>query len=113
TLAPAIGLPPELPGGGAGPLVARQLWWLMTVLSTGAALAFAVFGRRTVYIAIAVVLLAFPHLVGAPAPEGEAAVPAALVQRFAVVWTVPSLLFWLVLGPATGHFYRRFSPRAG
>ena len=34
-LAPAIGLPPELPGMGAAPLVLRQSWWLMTVIATG------------------------------------------------------------------------------
>ena len=34
-LAPAIGLPPELPGMGAAPLVLRQAWWLMTVVATG------------------------------------------------------------------------------
>src|SRR6476646_81924 len=27
-LAPALGLPPELPGVEAGPIVLRQLWWI-------------------------------------------------------------------------------------
>ncbi|MGC2413239.1 MAG: CbtA family protein, partial [Stellaceae bacterium] len=39
TIAPGIGLPPELPGAAAAPLVARQLWWLAAVTSTGCALA--------------------------------------------------------------------------
>ncbi|MDF2800035.1 MAG: cobalt transporter, partial [Devosia sp.] len=37
TLAPAFGLPPELPGMPAADLGARQLWWVATALATGAA----------------------------------------------------------------------------
>ena len=35
TLAPAVGLPPELPGMPAGDLVARQVWWVGTIAATG------------------------------------------------------------------------------
>ncbi|HEY0918157.1 CbtA family protein, partial [Devosia sp.] len=35
-LAPAVGLPPELPGMVAAELGARQAWWWATALSTGA-----------------------------------------------------------------------------
>ncbi|MEA2849613.1 MAG: hypothetical protein QOG78_4894, partial [Rhodospirillaceae bacterium] len=37
-LAPAAGLAPELPGSGAGELVARQAWWIATALATAVAL---------------------------------------------------------------------------
>src|SRR5919108_1843759 len=37
-LAPALGLAPELPGGGAGDPAARQLWWIVTTTATGLAL---------------------------------------------------------------------------
>jgi cobalt transporter subunit CbtA len=30
TIAPGLGLPPQLPGGEAAPLFERQLWWLGT-----------------------------------------------------------------------------------
>ena len=55
-------------------------------------------------------LIALPHLYGAPQPAEAAvdAAPAALVHRFAVAVTLVSLLFWAVLGAATGYFYRRF-----
>src|SRR3546814_4839555 len=36
-LAPAYGLAPELPGMPAADLAARQVWWVGTALSTGAA----------------------------------------------------------------------------
>jgi cobalt transporter subunit CbtA len=112
TLAPGIGLPPELPGSDAAPLALRQLWWLFAALSTGGALALLAFGRRAAYVVLALVLLVLPHLVGAPEPEGAGAAPPDLAHRFAVLATVTSLLFWLALGAATGHFYRRFAPRA-
>src|ERR1700743_1474325 len=37
-LAPSLGLAPELPGSAAGPLLARQVWWVGTAISTGIAL---------------------------------------------------------------------------
>src|SRR5260370_42177371 len=46
TIAPGLGLPPEIPGTEAAPLLARQLWWLGTTLSTRARLALLPFPRR-------------------------------------------------------------------
>src|SRR5437867_450062 len=43
TVAPGLGLPPELPGSDAAPLFERQVWWLATAASTGAALALFAF----------------------------------------------------------------------
>ena len=34
-LAPAVGLPPELPGMGGAHLAERQIWWVCTALGTG------------------------------------------------------------------------------
>src|SRR6185369_8826721 len=34
TLAPDLGLPPEVPGTEAAPLLDRQMWWLATVILT-------------------------------------------------------------------------------
>jgi len=112
TLAPGVGLPPELPGAEAGPLVARQLWWLATVALTGSALALFAFARRPILLALGAVLLILPHLVGAPAETGAGAAPAALAHQFAVAAMLTSLLFWLALGAATTYFYRRFAPPA-
>jgi cobalt transporter subunit CbtA len=111
TLAPGLGLPPEIPGMAAAPLAARQLWWLATALATGAGLALLAFTRNASYSALAVLLIILPHLYGAPEPAAHAAdaAPAALAHRFVVAATVASLLFWTVLGAATGYFYRRFA----
>lgn len=113
TLAPCLGLPPELPGSEAAPLVQRQLWWLATATSTGAGLALLAFTRRAAWALLAAALLVLPHLYGAPQADGHMAdaAPAALAHQFAVAVTVISLLFWLSLGAASGYFYRRFEPR--
>jgi cobalt transporter subunit CbtA len=109
TLAPGIGLPPEIPGTEAAPLVARQFWWLATALSTGGALALLAFTRRAFYAFLAVVLIVLPHLYGAPQPaDFAAATPEALAHRFVVTATLASFLFWAALGASTGYFYRRF-----
>lgn len=111
TLAPGLGLPPEIPGATAAPLATRQLWWLSTAIATGTGLALLVFTRRAPYAALAVLLIALPQLYGPPQPAAHVAdaAPAALAHRFVAVATVASLLFWAALGAATGYFYRRFA----
>jgi cobalt transporter subunit CbtA len=109
TLAPGIGLPPEIPGTVAAPLVARQLWWLATAVSTGGALALLAFTRGAAGAALAIILIVLPHLYGAPQPaDFAAAAPEALARRFVVAATLTSFLFWAVLGASTGYFFRRF-----
>jgi cobalt transporter subunit CbtA len=46
TLAPGLGLPPELPGTEAAPLLQRQLGWVTTAAATGGGLALLAFTRR-------------------------------------------------------------------
>jgi len=108
TLAPALGLPPELPGTEAAPLHDRQLWWIGTALATGSGLALMFFGRRWIWTLTGVALLALPHIVGAPGPAKSASVaPASLELQFIAVAVGTSALFWLALGALTGLFYQR------
>lgn len=65
-LAPAMGLPPELPGSVAADLTDRQIWYFGTVVATGAALALLAFGRGIVPAVVAGALIAAPHVIGAP-----------------------------------------------
>jgi cobalt transporter subunit CbtA len=109
-LAPGLGLPPELPGMPAAPLGPRQIWWIATVLATAAALWLIVFNRSPVAAAVAIVLIATPHLIGAPAlDEFETNVPELLAHRFVVAVTLTTLLSWTLLGGLTGYFYQRFA----
>lgn len=110
SLAPALGLPPELPGMGAGvaDLGERQIWWSATVLATGIGLALIVFAKRAALKGLGGVLLAAPHLVGAPHPEHLAGlVPAELAADFVVASLLTSALFWTALGGIAGHLYAK------
>ena len=110
TLAPGLGLPPEVPGTEAAPLLSRQLWWVATAALTAGGLALLAYGKRWVWSALAVLLIALPHLWGAPQPiEPGSAAPEALAHQFVVAVTVISFLTWAALGSSTAYFYRRFS----
>ena len=112
TIAPSLGLPPQLPGSETAPLLERQLWWLGTVAATGSALALIAFTTRTQWAILAVGLIVLPHILGAPEPgEQVAAVPADLAHHFVVATTIVSFLFWLILGASTGYFHQRLRPR--
>lgn len=114
TIAPGLGLPPELPGTEAAPLLQRQLWWLATAAATGSALALLAFTRRARWAILAAVLIVMPHLYGAPRPAAPtaAAAPEILARQFVVAVTLVSFLFWLILGASTGYLYDRLQRRS-
>lgn len=111
SLAPAFGLPPELPGGGGAALAARQAWWLLTVVLTGGAIALIACARGAWAWAVAAALAVLPHLIGAPAAAGEAQVPAELARAFVLAVLAINAVFWLALGAASGFFQRRLLGR--
>jgi cobalt transporter subunit CbtA len=110
TLAPGLGLPPELPGMPAAELLPRQVWWIGTVIATAAGLALFAYGKGLPLALLGLALIVAPHVIGAPQPEShETAVPADLHHRFVVAATVTNLVFWCVLGAAAGMVRQRFS----
>jgi cobalt transporter subunit CbtA len=114
SLAPALGLPPELPGTEAAPLLDRQLWWIGTAAATAAGLSAAARFRNVYGYAIAVVLIAAPHVIGAPQPETPGGLaPEELEHKFILVAIATSLVFWLVLGALTGAFFKRYANETG
>jgi cobalt transporter subunit CbtA len=113
SLAPALGLPPELPGMGGGPgLAARQVWWAATVLATGAGLYLLAMIRTKLAIAAGLGLLLAPHLMGAPAaPHAHSSVPPLLAAQFAARSLGVALAFWISLGLALGWAWERFGAK--
>jgi cobalt transporter subunit CbtA len=112
SLAPGLGLPPELPGMPAAELGPRQIWWISTAVCTAAGLGLLAYTRLALLAALAIVLLVAPHLVGAPLPPThETAVPIELHARFVNAVYATNLVFWAVLGALAGVFRQRF--RAG
>lgn len=108
SLAPAMGLSPELPGMPAADLVARQVWWLGTIAATAAALWLIAFRRETWAPVLAVALAVIPHVIGAPQPADHAsAVPASLAAQFAGASLAANAAMWLLLGLMLGHVLPR------
>lgn len=107
-LSPDLGLPPEVPGTEAAPLLDRQIWWVATAMLTAGGLALVFFGKRYWWAAVGLALIVLPHAYGAPQPAEHVSVaPEELAHRFIVAATIAGLLFWSVLGTATGYFYNR------
>lgn len=102
-VAPAIGMPPELPGAEGGALHGRQLWWVATVASTAAGLALAVFARHAALRIVGLVFIAMPQFILAPQPHVHGgAAPAALTHDFIRAAYVANAIFWLMLGAIVG-----------
>lgn len=108
--APAIGLPPELPGSAAADLASRQIWWFATAAATCAGLALVAFGRGIAAWGAAMLLLVAPHAVGAPHPDSYAGpVPPELSAEFATRALGVGLVAWALMGCLAGHLWRRGS----
>lgn len=113
TIAPAAGLPPELPGMPAADLVARQVWWLGTIAATGLAIYLIATRRETWAMAVAVALIGLPHLIGAPVSvTHESAVPPALAASFAANAIAANAIFWSLIGIFLGIAINRYAPDA-
>ncbi|MEO6352908.1 MAG: CbtA family protein, partial [Burkholderiaceae bacterium] len=109
-VAPALGLPPEMPGTAAASLADRQLWWLGTVVVTAGGLSLLIFTHNWKLKLFGALLLTVPHLIGAPQPEVHfSAAPAELAQAFIQATTIANAVFWLALGGLMGWFYKKFA----
>ena len=109
-LAPGLGLPPELPGIPAAPLMARQFWWVGTSIATALGLGLIAFRHSPAAAIAGILLIAAPHIIGAPQIEHvETNIPDFLSRQFIVAVTLTALPCWALLGGLTGFFHRRFS----
>ncbi|CAH1663439.1 CbtA family protein [Chelatococcus asaccharovorans] len=112
-LAPALGLAPELPGSAAGPLLARQVWWVSTAVATAVALWLLIRTPAVWAKILGFVLLLAPHVVGAPHPEAYASgAPAELAGHFAAASLVVHAALWAAVAVAVGFFWPRLARRA-
>jgi cobalt transporter subunit CbtA len=110
TLAPALGLPPEVPGSMVAGLEERQMWWAFAVAGAALGLGLLVFTRALHWQALGVVALALPHIVGAPSPQSIGGnVPPELAGHFAAASIVVGAIFWVLIGGFSAAFYRRLA----
>ena len=105
-LAPAVGLPPEIPLQNTVELQDRQVWWVICVVCTAAGLGGLAFGP-TPWRWVAPLVIAVPYLIGAPHPDGPmfldqtldaARTLEALAVDFVYATAFANAVFWLVLG---------------
>ena len=107
-LAPAVGLPPELPGTTAADLVARQIWWVATAAATVAGLALIAFGGDLPKGLIGAALILLPQLIGAPHLDTYFGIaPPELSAQFATASLGVAAASWAVLGLVAAHFWSR------
>ena len=107
-LAPSISLRPSIPGMPEAPVEARQLWWLGTVAATAVGLFLLIRARLWYGALVGALSLILPHLIGAPAPPIEdGPVPADIVRAYVAAVQATNLVFWIVLGAATGFLLGR------
>ncbi|MGB5865209.1 MAG: CbtA family protein [Sulfitobacter sp.] len=107
-LAPGASLAPEVPGVAAADVGARQIWWFGTVAAAGVALWLIAFSQNWLYWAVAAVLLAAPHLIGAPEPDSfRGTVPPEIAALFAARALGVGMVAWSVLGCFAGYFWQK------
>lgn len=105
---PALGLAPTLPGTVSADIGARQIWWWGTALSAVGALALIGYGRGPLAWGVALILLAVPHLVGAPMlGTFNGTAPPEVAGAFAAGTLAVGLAAWTVLGWTGGWFWSR------
>ena len=107
-MAPAIGLAPELPGTIAAELGARQIWWWGTAAVSALAFALLAYGPKPWGGVAALALLATPHVIGAPQPDGfHGVAPPEVAAVFAARVLATGMAAWAVMGWLAGRLWAR------
>ena len=115
-LAPAIGLPPEIPGMTTAAVEHRQVWWALCAVSVAIGLGIFAFAPIRIK-APGLLFLIIPYIVGAPQVDGplfrhpDPFAVQALVElhrQFVVFSAISNLIFWLVLGLACRLAFNRW-----
>ncbi len=108
-VAPAVGLPPEVPGMPVADLLSRQLWWTGTVAATGVGIYLIAIKPELWAKVLAVALIALPHIIGAPiAPNTPTTVPPGLAGEFVANSIAAAAVFWCVMGLLLGYALDRY-----
>ena len=107
-LAPAISLPPEVPGVAAADLQSRQIWWFATCVFTAGGLWMIAFYAKALSFLIGAILILAPHIIGAPEPNiftGPA--PTEIGALFASRALGIGLISWTILGGLSALFLQK------
>ena len=106
-LAPAIGLPPELPGTVGAEIGPRQAWWMGTIIASAIGLWCLAFAKGPVAL-VGIAFLLAPHVIGAPHLDAYWGVaPPELAAEFATLSLGAAAAGWTVLGFVAGWLWSR------
>jgi cobalt transporter subunit CbtA len=117
-LAPALGIPPELPGMQSADLRWRQIWWIGTAAATLGGLWLVLRTATPIAIVAGLALIALPHGVGAPQALSHAGevpaseVPATIAASFVGVSIALAAVTWLMVGSFAGLIWGRIGKGA-
>lgn len=105
-IAPAVGMPPELPGAIGAEVGPRQVWYLACVASTLIGICAIAFGNSGVLALIGAALIVAPHLIGAPHLDTYFGVaPAELASEFVARVMGVAAISWVLLGLFAAIFW--------
>ena len=107
-IAPAVGMPPELPGAIGAEVGPRQVWYIATVACTLIGVVAIAFGP-TGFVALGgVAIIVVPHLIGAPHLDTYFGVaPSELASDFVARVMGVALVSWVLLGLFAAMFWTR------
>lgn len=107
-LAPAFSQPPVLPGTVGAALDQRQYWWTACVAATALGLSALSFGRGPLMVLIGLVLIAAPHIFGAPRIDVYFGItPPELAALFTARSLGTAGASWVALGTLAGWLWSR------
>ncbi|MCZ4289235.1 CbtA family protein [Hoeflea alexandrii] len=107
-LAPAMSLPPAVPGFPYADLGDRQAWWMIAVLASAIGVWCLTMRPEWLVKVLGVVIIVAPHVWGSPVPEDlSSEVPAYIASAYAAASLATTLFFWLLLGGLLGFFLSR------
>jgi len=115
-IAPALGLPPEIPGMEAAFLEGRQAWWILTVLLTAIGL-WSIAFKNIGFKFVGLIMLITPHIIGAPQPEfhGFANQDPQAILVLTTLWhdfimqtSIANALLWLIIGVLSAFLVNKF-----
>lgn len=90
----------------AAEITQRQIWTVGTTVATMLGISAIVFGTKRAHWAVGLVVLAFPHIIGAPHPEAfGGTVPPELAAEFAARSLAVGSVGWITLGVLAAYFW--------
>lgn len=109
SLAPAVDLPPELPGMAAADVTQRQIWWVATIGLTGFGLWLLAVAKDSWWTVAGMVNIVVPHVFApAKSEQSGAPLPPTLVAEFVSNSLAANFIMWIAIGVALAYALKKY-----